>query len=117
MKNQMLLYFFATMLLTLVFTALITRVLIPKLRSIKMGQKILDIGPRWHKSKEGTPTMGGIAFIIASVFTTAIIGGFAAYHGEFDSFGKIACVTTLIILNGLIGFADDYLKFVKKQND
>lgn len=72
MKNQMLLYFFATMLLTLVFTALITRVLIPKLRSIKMGQKILDIGPRWHKSKEGTPTMGGIAFIIASVFTTAI---------------------------------------------
>lgn len=117
MKNQMLLYFFATMLLTLVFTALITRVLIPKLRSIKIGQKILDIGPRWHKSKEGTPTMGGIAFIIASVFTTAIIGGFAAYHGEFDSFGKIACVTTLIILNGLIGFADDYLKFVKKQNE
>ena len=117
LKNQMLLYFFATMLLTLIFTALITRVLIPKLRSIKMGQKILDIGPRWHKSKEGTPTMGGIAFIIASVFTTAIIGGFAAYHGEFDSFGKIACVTALIILNGLIGFADDYLKFVKKQNE
>ena len=53
--------------MTFALTALITRAIIPKLKSIKLGQKILDIGPRWHKSKEGTPTMGGIAFILASL--------------------------------------------------
>ena len=38
------------------FTVVISRFLIPQLKSLKMGQKILDIGPRWHNSKEGTPT-------------------------------------------------------------
>ena len=42
---------------SLFFTALILHFLIPALKSRKMGQKILEIGPRWHKSKEGTPTM------------------------------------------------------------
>ena len=54
------------------FTVVISRFLIPKLKSLKMGQKILDIGPRWHKSKEGTPTMGGITFIFAMLVTTAL---------------------------------------------
>ena len=60
--------------MTFALTALITRAIIPKLKSIKLGQKILDIGPRWHKSKEGTPTMGGIAFILASLITTVTVG-------------------------------------------
>lgn len=38
-------------------TVLLATAFIPVLKSVKMGQKILDIGPRWHKSKEGTPTM------------------------------------------------------------
>ena len=57
--------FLLTLLLTLGGTVLISRRLIPFLKSKKMGQKILDIGPRWHKSKEGTPTMGGVACIAA----------------------------------------------------
>ena len=52
---------------TFLITFLILRKLIPVLKSKKMGQPILEIGPRWHKNKEGTPTMGGISFIIASV--------------------------------------------------
>ena len=48
-------------------TALAERILIPILRSHKAGQKILDIGPRWHKSKEGTPIMGGIGFVLIIV--------------------------------------------------
>ena len=52
------------LILSFVATVLISRKLIPILKSHKMGQTILEIGPRWHKSKEGTPTMGGIAFII-----------------------------------------------------
>ena len=101
MKNEMLLYFFASVIMTFALTALITRAIIPKLKSIKLGQKILDIGPRWHKSKEGTPTMGGIAFILASLITTVTVGIFAAYRGKFDSFGKVACVTGMIVCSGL----------------
>ena len=58
--------FAAVALVTFILTVLISKKLIPALASRKMGQKILDIGPRWHKSKEGTPTMGGLAFIAAS---------------------------------------------------
>ena len=46
--------------------------LIPILRSHKLGQKILDIGPRWHKSKEGTPIMGGIGFALGVLGTIAM---------------------------------------------
>ena len=56
--------FASCLVLTFAATAVISRFLIPVLKSRKMGQKILEIGPRWHKSKEGTPTMGGLAFIL-----------------------------------------------------
>ena len=58
-----LLYFVCTLLATYVLTTAALRFLIHKLKSLKMGQKILDVGPRWHKSKEGTPTMGGLSFL------------------------------------------------------
>ena len=69
--------FVAALVLTFIGTVLISKKLIPILKSRKMGQTILDIGPRWHKSKEGTPTMGGIAFIAASVIV-GIIGEYIA---------------------------------------
>lgn len=40
--------------------------MVPWLRKLKFGQTILDIGPKWHKSKQGTPTMGGLMFIIGT---------------------------------------------------
>ena len=46
--------------------------LIPMLRKLKFGQTIRDIGPAWHKSKEGTPTMGGI-IIIAGVVISMVL--------------------------------------------
>ena len=52
--------------LTFIITVLAERKLIPVLASKKMGQKILEIGPRWHKGKEGTPIMGGVIFIIST---------------------------------------------------
>lgn len=39
--------------------------MIPALRRLKFGQEIREIGPSWHKSKSGTPTMGGLMFILA----------------------------------------------------
>ena len=43
--------------------------LLPILRKLHFGQTILDIGPRWHKNKQGTPTMGGIMFIFGIVLS------------------------------------------------
>lgn len=52
-----------TALLAFGVTALMGFWLIPLLRKVKYGQTILDIGPIWHKNKQGTPTMGGFLFI------------------------------------------------------
>jgi phospho-N-acetylmuramoyl-pentapeptide-transferase len=111
-------YFIITLILTFTLTAITARILIPKLKSHKMGQKILDIGPRWHKSKEGTPTMGGLSFIIASllVVLTAGLYGCFAYDGDGTAL-KLVLTLIMAYLNGLIGFLDDYMKFIKKQNE
>lgn len=116
MKIQMIGFFAAAVLLTFLLTAVILRFLIPMLKSIKMGQKILDIGPRWHKSKEGTPTMGGLSFIAASVVTVAVIL-VAAYIADADiEWEKLLICLGFAFLNGVIGFIDDWAKFNKKQN-
>ena len=46
---------------------------IPFLRKLKFGQTILDIGPNWHKEKQGTPTMGGVMFI-GGVIISLVLG-------------------------------------------
>lgn len=99
--------------LSLIITLVLEKKFIPFLMRIKMGQVILDIGPRWHKSKEGTPTMGGIFFISAITVVTLLCG---AYFAVVD--GNWAALITLVmmLLFGAIGFIDDYTKFVKKQN-
>lgn len=94
---------------TFIATVILAKIFIPVLKSVKMGQKILDIGPRWHKSKEGTPTMGGLFFIVASVIPV-VVG--AIWRKDY-----ILIIHYLFVLfNGLIGFIDDYVKFFKKQN-
>ena len=102
------------------FTVVISRFLIPKLKSLKMGQKILDIGPRWHKSKEGTPTMGGLAFIAASLLGTVVLWiVFWAVTGSPLGFLRAAefLITLLFaVVSGLIGVIDDSVKIRKKQN-
>ena len=101
-----------------IVTALILRFLIPKLKSLEMGQKILDIGPRWHKSKEGTPTMGGISFIIAITAAVAVYVAVKLFGG-CDIKDQLPLIFTfgLALLNGLIGIFDDSVKLTKKQNE
>ena len=62
-------------------TAALGFVVIPWLHKLKFGQTILDIGPSWHKKKQGTPNMGGLMFI------AGIICAFAAAAVMFVSFG------------------------------
>ena len=98
-------------------TALAERILIPILRSHKAGQKILDIGPRWHKSKEGTPTMGGIGFILAILAVVALFFIYVGIKGEAPDYIPLALTIAFAVANGAIGFVDDYCKLIKKQNE
>lgn len=109
--------FAIALVVTFAATVGISRVLIPILKSKKMGQKILDIGPRWHKSKEGTPTMGGFSFILASV-VVGLAG--CVYFILTDGVREtLPFVLTLAfgVANGLIGCIDDSAKLRKKQNE
>lgn len=100
-------------------TTLISRYLIPVLKSKKMGQKILDIGPRWHKSKEGTPTMGGLAFlltvsVVGAVFTVIYAMSEGAVMAQTSG---LALTLALALTNGIIGIIDDLTKFKKSKNE
>lgn len=103
--------------LVLVLTVAALRLLIPKLRSMKMGQKILDIGPRWHKSKEGTPTMGGLAFAVPVTVVTAAAIAAAPALGIDIPVAPVLLTLLLAVGNGVIGVIDDLTKFKKKQNE
>lgn len=101
--------------------------IIPFLHKLKYGQTILDIGPSWHKKKQGTPTMGGIMFIIASVLSIIItIIVFSLAKGEigdgrngFNTNSKVLIWAGLFLAVGqaVVGFADDYISVVKKRNE
>ena len=110
--NKMLIEFIIVMVATFLLSVLTERFVIPILKSRKVGQKILDIGPRWHKGKEGTPTMGGICFILAMVAVSAV-----ALAINFKDALPFVFAMGLGVANALIGFVDDYTKLMKKQNE
>lgn len=110
-------YYIISLLLTLILTACFLHYLIPVLKSKKMGQKILDIGPRWHKSKEGTPTMGGLAFILAFVIVSAILLLVGHLKEETDNIVFAVITICFALGNGLIGVIDDRTKFSKGKNE
>ena len=100
-------------------------VVIPWLKKLKFGQTILDIGPKWHKSKEGIPTMGGILIFIgtAAAFLVGLLADLPLNQGAIKAdLGNPFKLTTLLsgiglaVGMGLIGFLDDYIKVVKKRN-
>ena len=98
-------------------TVLFSRLIIPLLISHKVGQRILEIGPRWHMSKQGTPTMGGICFILSILIVTAIVTVYTAFTGDTGELIPLALTLCLAVFNGIIGFVDDYCKLVKKKNE
>ena len=91
---------------------LVTARMIPILRHRQFGQFIREEGPQAHLSKAGTPTMGGIAFIIG--ITVAIV--ISMFMKGSDTTGKVAILLSMFAF-GAIGFLDDYNKVAKKQNE
>lgn len=88
-------------------------VLVPFLRKIKAGQAIREDGPTWHRSKAGTPTMGGLIFILA-VTVVCLTVGWERMAVERDYTHIFVLVFALIY--GAIGFLDDFEKLKHKQN-
>ena len=102
----------AVFLVSLVLTVFLGRLLIPVLRALKAGQSIKEIGPTWHMSKQGTPTMGGLMFIIAIGVTVLLFGWKDLAAG--DRGGLYVFLFALVF--GIIGFIDDYMKVVHHEN-
>ena len=103
-------------------TAALGKWMIPFLHKLKFGQTIREVGPSWHKNKQGTPTMGGFMFILA-VLIASVVGYFMLgqgenplWHGTQVERARYWGTILLAVSFGIIGFVDDYIKVVKKRN-
>ena len=87
----------------------ISLVLVPFLRALKAGQSIREVGPTWHNYKAGTPMMGGLMFIFASLIILLLnLGRMQDYSVFF--------VMIMAMGFGFIGFLDDFTKMKYKRN-
>ena len=82
--------------------------LIGRLREFQIGQNIREDGPESHHSKAGTPTMGGVLIVVSIVLSTML------WTDLRNPFGWLLIGSTLAF--GAVGFADDYLKIVRKRS-
>ena len=103
-------------------------VIIPWLRKLHFGQTILDIGPVWHKKKQGTPNMGGLMFIIG-IIVAFIVGALTLHFSGASlesAYSELLPGREIILLvaglclalgNGIVGFTDDFIKIKLKRNE
>ena len=107
-----LIYFLQTAGVSFAVAVLLAPIIIRKLRELKFGQKILEDGPTWHKSKQNTPTMGGVIFVLS--MTLAVLTTLPAMAAEHD--WRPLVMLGLSLVFGFIGMVDDWTKIKKKQN-
>ncbi len=100
------------LVVSFVVTAVVGKLLIPALVRLKAGQSIKEIGPTWHMSKQGTPTMGGLMFIIGIGVAILIFGWKDMLEGNFSHL----YVYLFALVFGVIGYIDDYQKVKHHQN-
>lgn len=118
--------FALTAALAFAVSAVAGRWVIPWLHKLHFGQTIREIGPSWHKKKQGTPTMGGMLFLLG--MTAALLvavpvwclvapaGSALAVFRTNNAITRFVAGLLLIFGCGAIGFADDFIKVVKKRN-
>lgn len=100
--------FSVTLLIGFIASLLTAPLIIPLLTKLKFGQSILEIGPKWHEKKSGTPTMGGVIFIIAIIICTV----FSYKYMDQKSYMVLLCGLGF----GIVGFSDDFIKVALKRN-
>ena len=98
--------------ISFVISAVAGKLLLPALVKLKVGQSIKEIGPTWHMNKQGTPTMGGLMFIIGIFITIFVLGWKGMLAGDFSHL----YVFGFALVFGVIGYIDDYQKVKRKQN-
>lgn len=103
-------------ILSFVLTAILEKNLIPSLRKFAR-QPIYEEGPSWHAKKNGTPTMGGIAFLIAIVLALSSVTVFFFMNGDGKS--GVSMIITILFssLNAILGIIDDVSKLKSGKND
>ena len=116
MNNGQLLFCILALVGAFLFTVVAERVLIPILRRKRAGQPILEIGPVWHLSKAGTPTMGGLGFAVG-IGAALLLGAMLLWRqGENKALRPLALLFLYATLCGAIGLVDDWKKLSKKKN-
>ncbi|HJF68221.1 phospho-N-acetylmuramoyl-pentapeptide-transferase [Staphylococcus kloosii] len=98
-------------IIAFLISLILVPLLIPTLKRMKFGQSIREEGPRSHMKKTGTPTMGGLTFLISIIVTAVLAIIF------MDNSNPIILLLFVTIGFGLIGFIDDYIIVVKKDNE
>lgn len=98
------------LIISFILSALLMKMMIPKLKELKFGQSIRQEGPESHLAKTGTPTMGGISFIAVTTVLSLIALIFV------EDISKLLILIIVTLGFGLIGFIDDYIIVVKKDN-
>ncbi len=93
----------------LLFSLLVGKKIIARLRRMQIGETVRDLGLEGQKSKEGTPTMGGIIIILATLIPVLL------FNDLRNIYIQLLLITLLWM--GFIGFADDYIKVIKKNKE
>ena len=100
------------MMLGFIIAIVVGLIVIPVMKSLKLGQKVsLTLGER-HLSKDGTPTLGGLIFIIPMIVTLLLLW----FKGSISLTYNLVIVIFVFLAYALLGFADDFLKIYYKNN-
>ena len=114
------LYTSISAIIAFAITALLGIPMIPFLRRLKFGQTIREEGPAWHSKKQGTPTMGGLMFIIGTIVAVMVcvpLYVVAAGTGEqMLSIVRVLSGLLMAVAMGLVGFMDDFISIRKHRN-
>lgn len=111
MNNKLAIYSAAISIISFVLVSILAKIIIPKLRKYKLGQNIRQEGPKSHLKKAGTPTMGGVLFILASTISVVLLS-----FTDFVFTKEIVLLVLGSLAYGMVGFLDDYIKFFKHRN-
>ena len=100
------------MMLGFIIAIVVGLIVIPVMKSLKLGQKVsLTLGER-HLSKDGTPTLGGLIFIIPMIITLLLLW----FKGSISLTYNLVIVIFVFLAYALLGFVDDFLKIYYKNN-
>ncbi len=115
MKGQFLLLYLAAFVCAFAVTVLVERWILPRLKA-RAAQPIYTDGPRWHTGKAGTPTMGGIAFILGIDLVLLLFSLMLFAGGMVTRAWLLIATVAYSTLNGAVGIADDLKKLKRREN-